>query len=967
MDPGSYGAPFSGTLDSVYTPPEASAPPLAASSSKPSAAERRSSGSPQRPLPTAPPPHVCDGEQRIFPDEPLWPLAEGYRRGPLVEEKTRIPKSSCTLIPLAVLGVCLVACVILVGIAAATGAELDAFESGERCVDVSALRSDPALLLDADGYSGIERGMARPHPSGWSSMRPGQELWSKTVRRCRDIKLSAVSLALCSGILSLVVMTAIARVVLHSPFGLNAQPADFDSISLSESPVVAQRLVALFRRSAQRMCQVHDQVKSGSHRFIKTSLRWMVPSGIGVALLATLADVTGRGWKNGVCCLLSMAACSLAGWLGVWVAARTNARVTFSAARGLSDGLRLALNSGLVMALAVSGTGVLLVTLLLLVFRDTRPLAGAALGASWVAVFYRYAGGIFAKAADVGAEVSRRAEGLGGPAPTNPAVVAALVGDNIGGVAGAGADLLQTNVMVLAAAVHLGGAPHGPDGIALPLFLSAAGTFSSLLACFVVPGCTPDVPPPATGKGSVSRAWREEVQRGTMHAFRVGGLLAVGMSLVLGGLLCGLLVGWRALVAYVLGTVTGLMCSLGMFTEYATSGAYRPTQTIAEEAIRSAATVIVRGLTIGMLSSAAPVLFIFATVVICTMLGESSGRRGDGEYCVAVAGLGMLSTQLLHVAGQCFAAVTDNAGGLGRLCVSSAHTAVRQRTDALDALGNSSSAAGKGLAAAASTMAGYCVFLVFTQEALSYTYDRARPGAAEDSVVKWVGDEVFLAADVNMSPGYSLNGLDKRFVAGLLLGAAFPFALTALAIDAVSESAAGAERAVREDVGEAAEEGRREAVLSGRALADTAGCVRRCTATVMRRTATPALLTNAGSAWENAKLYVTQELLSVPDSEAPGGAVRLSNTQDGWRWTVAGEDGTLSAKLGPDGEPVDGEGVYSNVCVGDVVGDPFKDAAGPGINTMLKLLCCAALVVAPAVRSACDRQPVWSSHCFSSG
>eukprot|EP01062_Namystynia_karyoxenos_P059381 TRINITY_DN50821_c0_g1_i1.p1 TRINITY_DN50821_c0_g1~~TRINITY_DN50821_c0_g1_i1.p1 ORF type:complete len:1003 (+),score=287.00 TRINITY_DN50821_c0_g1_i1:71-3010(+) len=937
---------------------------------------------------------VADGGGRLFAEEPPWPLSAAYRRGPKVDEARRIPSSALTLVPLAVLGLLLVGCIAFAGVSAGAGLTIDASEAGQRCADVGALRGDPATLLYADAYSGFEAASARPHPSGFAAWAPRGAAWLQLARRCRDVALSGAAVALCGALLALVTAVSLVRVVLSAPLGLNAQFDDFDALDeVGDDTVLAQRSVALFRRSAQRMCQLHDQIRAGSRAFLVASYRWMLPTGVVLAVLCIAADAGGSGWRVAVCALLALLASAGAGWLGMTVAALANVRTAFAAGRGLNDGLRLAFNASTVMALAVAAAGLSAVGLCFLMMRDTWALVGCALGVSWVAVFLRFAGGIFTKAADTGAEAARRAEGLEEESPTSSATIATFAGDNVAGVAGAGADLLQSYLMAITGAMHLGGAPYGKEGIAVPLYLAAVGVVCGLCGCVAV--CAPpDRTPPGDAAGLL--AWQADVRAKMLRSLRVGSILAAGMALAVGALICGLSVGWRAVVAYIIGSLAGLMCSHGWFTEYATSAEYAPTQNLAGQSVRGAAAVVTRGLSVGMKSAAVPLLFTFATVLIATMAGDSAARRGAGEYCVGIAAVGLMSTLVVNVCGQCFAAVTDNAGGLGRVCLSGRHAAVRARTDALDELGNTTTAAGKAFATAASALSSYVLCLVFVQEVLAYSYPEPRPGSSAgggDNVLQWAGDEVFFRMDARLLRSYTINALDKRFVAGLLLGVGAPFLTAALAMDAVSDAAASVEEAVRQEVGAGADPQRRAAVLSGAELPNTHGCVQICTTTALKRSLMPVLialclplfagfaggpimlagvllgcfactlalssaLTNAGAAWENAKQYTTLQRLTTKDDA--GRLLRLVRGPKGadtWMWVRA--DGGEEAAAVLDGGPA-----RDSVCVGDELGDPCRETAGPGLNTMLKLMVCVAAAAAPAIRAACDRDPIWTSHCF---
>jgi K(+)-stimulated pyrophosphate-energized sodium pump len=573
-------------------------------------------------------------------------------------------------------------------------------------------------------------------------------------------------------------------------------------------------------------------------------------------------------------CFLAGAACSaLTGYVGMWIAVRANVRTAAAARQGLNRGLRVAFSSGAVMGSAVVGVGLVGLVLVYLIFRDPNAVAGFSFGASSIALFARVGGGIFTKAADVGADLVGKVEqGIPEDDPRNPAVIADNVGDNVGDVAGMGADLFESYVGSIVGTMALATAAAGATGEVLPLAIAAAGILASIVGTFFV-------------------SVRESADFGALlWALRRGILVAGGLVLVLSFALVQVLgAGMGAYWAIVAGLVGGIVIGLG--TEYYTSYEYAPTRAISESGQTGAATTIIRGLAVGMMST------VLGTVVIA--LSVLAAHYFAGLYGVALAGVGMLSTLGITLATDAYGPVADNAGGIAEMA--GLPPEVRERTDALDSLGNTTAATGKGFAIGSA---------VLTALGLMAAY----------------ADAVGIA---------TINVLDPRVITGVLLGAMLPFVFSALTMTAVGKAAFDVVNEVRRQFREKA------GLMAGTERPDYAACVDIATKAAIREMIVPGaiavaapvavglalgaealggmligaivcgfllavMMANAGGAWDNAKKYV--------------------------------EAGAYGGKHSP---------THHATVVGDTVGDPFKDTSGPSLNILLKLMSIVALVFAP--------------------
>ena len=616
---------------------------------------------------------------------------------------------------------------------------------------------------------------------------------------------------------------------------------------------------------------------------------------IFVAIMAVILavfvdlDVTGRIDKpstssipvgTAIAYLVGAFGSGLAGFIGMSIAVRANTRTTVQAMQGLNPALRVAFNSGAVMGMSVVGLALIGVTLMLIVFsNDASIVAGFGFGASSIALFAWVGGGIFTKAADVGADlVGKIEQGIPEDDPRNPATVADNVGDNVGDVAGMGADLFESYVGSIIATVALaavGASFLGAKTLELqlfPLLVASIGIIASIIGTFLV----------RTGEGADMGRLLWSLRTGI---FSAGALVLIGT----GGLIVLLGLDFNLFWVVLIGLVAGQL--IGTASEYYTSYEYSPTKKLAEQSETGPATIMIGGLGLGMISTVIPGLVIIVAMWLSYEFAEL--------YGIALAAVGMLSTLGITLATDAYGPVADNAGGIAEQA--GLDPEVRERTDALDSLGNTTAATGKGFAIGSA---------VLTALALMAAYAQA------------VGLQ-------------TLDVMNVKVMMGLIIGAIMPFLFAALTMQAVGRAAYAMVQEVRRQFREI------EGLLEGTADADYARAVDISTQGAMKEMVMPGLIAvvvpivvgiilgpgalggllvgsiatgflfaimmaNAGGAWDNAKKYI--------------------------------EAGNLGGK---------GSDQHSAAVVGDTVGDPFKDTSGPALNILLKLMSIVALVFGP--------------------
>ena len=589
--------------------------------------------------------------------------------------------------------------------------------------------------------------------------------------------------------------------------------------------------------------------------------------------------------KTAIAYLAGAIGSGLTGFIGMYIAVQANVRTATSAIRGLNPALRIAFSSGSVMGITVVGVGILGVTILWWIFQDISIVAAFGFGASSIALFARVGGGIFTKAADVGADlVGKIEQGIPEDDPRNPATIADNVGDNVGDVAGMGADLFESYVgsiiatiaLATAATVFAGGAnpnaAYDADRFLLPILVAAIGIFSSIIGTFLV----------RTGEqASMSRLlWALR-----FGIFSAGGLVLVGTAIAIAVLDLDFKLFWVVVVGLIVGQV------IGTTTEYFTSYEYRPTKWLSAQSVTGPATVIIGGFGLGMLSTIVPLISVVVGIAIANELA--------GLYGIALAAVGMLSTLGITLATDAYGPVADNAGGIAE----QAHLdpQVRERTDALDALGNTTAATGKGFAIGSA---------VLTSLALMAAYSKVS------------GIDAF-------------NLLDTKVLIGMLIGAGLPFVFSALTMQAVGRAANRMIEEVRRQFREI------PGIMEGTGRPEYARAVDISTQGALREMVLPGLLAVIAPVAVGA--LIGPEALGglLIGAIATGFLLAVTMANAGGAWDNAKKYIELG-NFGGKGTDAHAAGV-----VGDTVGDPFKDTSGPALNILIKLMSIVALVFAP--------------------
>ena len=655
------------------------------------------------------------------------------------------------------------------------------------------------------------------------------------------------------------------------------------------------------------MVEISSAIAEGARAFLREEYRVLVIFVIVVAALLAFANASQptSSWMIAVSFIVGALCSALAGFIGMNVATKANVRTTQAARTGLGPALNVAFSGGLVMGLSVVGLGVIGLGALFLAYdhlttwdmaKVISVISGFSLGASSIALFARVGGGIYTKAADVGADLAGKVyEGIPEDDPRNPATIADNVGDNVGDVAGMGADLFESYVGSIIGTMVLGTAflgamtaegVHELNAIVLPLALAAVGILVSIAGSFFVKVKEGGNPQHALNIGEFGAAGLMAV----LSFFIIRGMLPETWSL--GGFAYSSIgVFWAVLIGLVSGTLIGLV------TEFYTATGNRPVVGIVRQSLTGSATNIIAGLGVGMFSTGVPAIILALAII--------GAHHFAGLYGIAIAAVGMLSVTGIQLAVDAYGPISDNAGGIAEMAKLPAE--VRERTDKLDAVGNTTAAIGKGFAIGSAALTALGLFAAFMQQAGVSNIDVSNP----------------------------------KILAGVLLGAMLPYVFSAMAMGAVGRAASDMITEVGRQFREI--KGLRE----GTAKADHTRCIEISTKAAIREMIAPGLLavivpvaigfidknmlggllvgvtvsgvlfaifqSNAGGAWDNAKKMIES-----------------SFTLDG-----------VTYKKGSD--------AHKAAVVGDTVGDPLKDTSGPSLNILIKLIAVVALVIAPLI------------------
>ncbi|WP_297195962.1 sodium-translocating pyrophosphatase [uncultured Flavonifractor sp.] len=672
--------------------------------------------------------------------------------------------------------------------------------------------------------------------------------------------------------------------------------------------VAQARKVLKFSEGTELMQKLAASIRKGANAYLKR--QYTTVAKIFIIVFVILLLLAWRNmldnWFIPFAFLTGGIYSGLAGFVGMKIATSANARTANAAHESLNRGLNVAFSSGAVMGFTVVGLGLLDVSIWFHVLKYIAHFEAAkiaqtmvmfGMGASFMALFGRVGGGIFTKAADVGADLVGKVEaGIPEDDPRNPATIADNVGDNVGDVAGMGADLYESYVGSILATFALGAAAYASDNLTwnamlLPLVIAVVGVICSVLGSFLV----------RTKENATQKSLLATLRKGTYTAAILAAIAAAPITYFIMG-------SWGPYIAILAGLVAG--CAIGYFTEYYTSDTYKPTQKLADSTETGAATTIIGGISLGMLSTAAPIIIIGIAIIVSFLAAGGSLTTGGenydllfskGLYGIGIAAVGMLSTLGITLATDAYGPVADNAGGIAEM--SGLGEEVRNRTDALDSLGNTTAATGKGFAIGSAALTALALLVSYVD------------------VVKGKLDH---AMDLSLT--------NPAVLVGLFVGAMLTFIFAALTMSGVQRAAQSIVVEVRRQFREIS------GIMEGKADPDYASCVDLCTKGALHEMVLPSLLA----------IVVPVVVGLILGAEAVVGllggvtvtgfvvAVFMSNAGGAWdnakKYIEAGHHGGK------------GSDCHKAAVIGDTVGDPFKDTSGPSLNILIKLCSTVSIV-----------------------
>ena len=663
-------------------------------------------------------------------------------------------------------------------------------------------------------------------------------------------------------------------------------------------------LVALFKgikiskadAGNDRMKKIAGSIADGARAFLKAEYKILAVFIVVVFVLIGLflGNEETSGWFTAICFLGGALFSILAGFFGMSVATKANVRTASAAMKGgMNKALSMAFSGGSVMGLCVVGLGLLGISVIYLAAPEEMSadmLFGFSLGASSIALFARVGGGIYTKAADVGADLVGKVEaGIPEDDPRNPAVIADNVGDNVGDVAGMGADLFESYVGSIVSAIALGAAIFS-DAALYAIILAAMGIVASIIGGLFVRG-------------------KDGSNPGT--ALKVGTYVSSALVLIGAGVFSKIMFGnFKPFFAVLAGLVVGVL--IGQFTEFYTSGDFRWVKNIAKQSETGSATTIISGLSVGMESTVLVIIFIAIAIVVAFMVmgGFYEGADGtlSGVYGIALAAVGMLSTTGITVAVDAYGPIADNAGGIAEMA--DLDPSVREVTDTLDAVGNTTAAMGKGFAIGSAALTALALFFTYSTE---------------------------IKAIMTDASNFVIDLLDYKVVCGILIGGMLTFIFSALTMSSVSKAANSMIEEVRRQFRTI------PGLLEGKAEADYKKCVEISTKASLKQMILPGVIAIAAPVLVAVLLgaYALGGLLAGSLVTGVLVAIFMSNAGGAWdnakKYIESGEHGGK------------GSDAHKAAVVGDTVGDPFKDTSGPSINILIKLMTVVSVIIVPLI------------------
>ena len=671
-------------------------------------------------------------------------------------------------------------------------------------------------------------------------------------------------------------------------------------LKFSEGTELMQKLAASIRKGAN--AYLKRQYTTVAKIFIIVFVILLILAGVGMLdnWFIPFAFLTGGIWSG------------LAGFVGMKIATSANARTANAAHESLNRGLNVAFSSGAVMGFTVVGLGLLDVSIWFHILKYIAGFEAAqiaqtmvmfGMGASFMALFGRVGGGIFTKAADVGADLVGKVEaGIPEDDPRNPATIADNVGDNVGDVAGMGADLYESYVGSILATFALGASAYAADGLTwnamlLPLIIAVVGVVCSVIGTFLI----------RTKENATQKSLLATLRKGTYTAAVLAAVIAAPVTYYIMG-------SWGPYIAILAGLVAG--CAIGYFTEYYTSDTYKPTQGLADSTETGAATTIIGGISLGMKSTAAPIVIIGVAIIVSFLaaggsLTTNAANYGElfskGLYGIGIAAVGMLSTLGITLATDAYGPVADNAGGIAEM--SGLGEEVRNRTDALDSLGNTTAATGKGFAIGSAALTALALLVSYVD------------------VVKVKVDTLDLSIP------------NPAVLVGLFVGAMLTFLFAALTMSGVQRAAQSIVVEVRRQFKEIA------GIMEGKADPDYASCVDLCTKGALHEMVVPSLLAIVVPVVTGLILGAEAVVGLLGGVTVTGFVVAVFMSNAGGAWDNAKkyiESGTHGGK---------GSDCHKAAVIGDTVGDPFKDTSGPSLNILIKLCSTVSIVFSGLITS----------------